>query len=506
MTRSSARVLLAALALSLSFGAARTALAAPTKPAKPQTLVDWVRNRPELAPGDRRAWEAAVKKRFGGAALKTEDEENGEISVAKAILASAIFLGVKPDKAAMGAFEGYRGALGYVPPPIAIHYQVLVFQERQPRGRPIDLAFNFPKFYNDEIAPDLVEYWESSLAAGKVPDFALDETKEALAETRLKMRPLLLDKLRLLSRLARDQAVARGTRKAEIEADMRAVEAELARAFTGVARRPEVLDGRKRPYDRLRIQLEDMGQKPGAEDRMLDPDAPPPPKRPPTVPDPLAEPGPGASPPPASPPPGSPPPGSPPGSPPATPPASPPPSVRPDPGADAPMTEPKDAPRAPPPPQPRAGDPQPELDPLTPTALLELVERYALHLSTLITPWLGTPYLWGGATPRVGTDCSGFTSSVYRDGFSIELPRTSRDQFLYGRSVSKAELQPGDLVFFDTMSAGKVTHVGVYAGKGQFAHASSTKGVVYAKLDGRPYMQMFKGARRVLAYPASQGR
>ncbi len=492
MTRSSARALLVALALSMTVGAPRAVRAAP---AKPQTLLEWIRTRPELAPGERRAWESAVKKRFGGAALKTEGEENGEITVARSILASAIFLGVKPDKAALGAFEGYRGALGYVPPPIAIHYQVLVFQERQPRGRPIDLAFNFPKFYNDEIAPDLVEYWESSLAAGKVPDFALDETKEALAETRVKMRPLLLDKLRLLSRLAREQAVARGTRKAEIEADMRAVEAELTRSFTGVARRPEVLDGRKRPYDRLRIQLEDMGQKPGAEDRLLDPDAPPPPKRPPTVPDPLAEP--------SAPP--SPPPSVPPDAPPTAPPVrSPPP--RPDPGLDAPMTEPKEPPRPPPPPQPRAGDPQPELDPLTPSALIELVERYAHHLSTIITPWLGTPYLWGGATPRVGTDCSGFTSSVYRDGFSIELPRTSRDQFLYGRSVSKAELQPGDLVFFDTMSAGKVTHVGVYSGKGQFVHASSTKGVVYAKLDGRPYMQMFKGARRVLAYPASQGR
>ena len=136
----------------------------------------------------------------------------------------------------------------------------------------------------------------------------------------------------------------------------------------------------------------------------------------------------------------------------------------------------------------------------------ELVARYASHLSLVISPWLGTPYLWGGGAPSVGTDCSGFTSGVFRDGFSIELPRISRDQFLYGRSVSKAELQPGDLVFFDTMNAGRVTHVGVYAGKGQFAHASSTKGVVYAKLDARPYPQTFRGARRVLTYPASAGR
>jgi cell wall-associated NlpC family hydrolase len=233
-----------------------------------------------------------------------------------------------------------------------------------------------------------------------------------------------------------------------------------------------------------------LGVKPSAEDRMLDPDAPPPPKRPPTVPDPLAE-----TPPPDAPPPDAP------ASPPASPgssPASPPPTTA--------LTEPKEPPRLPPPPQPRNGDPRPELDPLTPSGLIELVERYAHHLGTVIAPWIGTPYLWGGTTLRVGTDCSGFTSSVFHDGFSIDLPRTSRDQFLYGRSVSKAELQPGDLVFFDTMNAGRVTHVGVYTGKGQFAHASSTKGVMYAKIEARPYGQMFRGARRVLAYPASAGR
>src|SRR5262249_38208021 len=156
-------------------------------------------------------------------------------------------------------WEGYRGALGYVPPPIATHYQILTLQGRQPRGRPIDLAFKFPDYYNEEIAPDLVAYWEEALEKGRIPDDALHETKEALDETRIRMRPLLLDKLRLLARLQRELDVARGSRRAEIEKDVKDVEGELRRSFSKVPRRPEVLDPRKRAYDRLRIQVEDMG-------------------------------------------------------------------------------------------------------------------------------------------------------------------------------------------------------------------------------------------------------
>jgi len=455
----------------LALAVGSPAFAKPAKPPKKPTLIDFVRARDELSGGDEKKWESEVRKRFGAAATSPmEDDTLGEAKVARAILASAMFFGVPPAKGVLAAFEGYRGALGYVPPPVAVHYQNLVFQGREPRGRPIDLAFNFPKYYVDEIAPDLVAYWETALTAGKIPDLALEETKAALTETRVKMRPLLLDKLRLLSRLVRESGVARGTRKAEIEANIRQVEAELARAFTGVARRPEVLDVRKRPYDRLRIQLEDTGQAPTEDDRYLDPDGVPPPKRAPTVADPMAE-------------------------------------VRaPEPDSPGQLSEPQEAPVPPPPPQPRAGDPQPELEPLPPTGVVELVLRYSKHLAKVIAPWLGTPYLWGGAASGEGTDSAGFALGVFRLGFGIELPRITRDQFLYGRSVSKSELQPGDLVFFDTQGAGPPTHVGVFTGKGKFVHASITKGVISADLDARPYAQTFRGARRMLAYPASAGR
>lgn len=467
---------------------------APKPPATPKgdepaTLASFLRARTDLG-ASRGRWEAEVKKRFGGAALKEESEENQEITVARSILAAAMFMGVDPKKGAEAAFEGYRGALGYVPPPVAVQYQILVLQGRKPRGRPIDLAFDFPKFYNDEIAPDLVAYWERMIAEGRIPDDALQETKDALRETQVKMRPLLLDKLRMLARLERDLPVARGGRRAELETDVRGIQGELERAFQGVARRTEVLDARRRAFDRLRIQLEDMGLEQTDEDRLLDPDQGPPPKLEPVTP--------GAEPAIAEP------------SPPPT--GVPIPQPSPSPKGkgkgrrlvpDGPLTEPEEAPRAPPPPQARPGDPEPELTPMTPRELRDLGDRYRSHLIAVISPWLGTPYVWGGDAAATGTDCSGFARGVMRDGFSLELPRTSRDQFRAGRSVPREELQPGDLVFFDTMNAGAVTHVGVYSGQGQFAHASTSRGVLYAELDQPTMKRTYRGARRVLAYPPS---
>ena len=103
--------------------------------------------------------------------------------------------------------------------------------------------------------------------------------------------------------------------------------------------------------------------------------------------------------------------------------------------------------------------------------------------------------------PGIGTDCSGFTRGVYEDGFDIQLPRTSRDQFRVGRSIQRRGLQVGDLLFFDMKSAGQVDHVGIYTGKGEFVHASKTKGVTRAKLRRRIYDRAYRGARRLLAYP-----
>ena len=87
--------------------------------------------------------------------------------------------------------------------------------------------------------------------------------------------------------------------------------------------------------------------------------------------------------------------------------------------------------------------------------------------------FLGVPYVWAGSTPSSGFDCSGFTSYVYRH-FGISLPHSSKMQAGYGAAVSRADLQPGDLVFYFS----PIHHVGIYIGGGKMVSAAGTgKGV-----------------------------
>lgn len=109
--------------------------------------------------------------------------------------------------------------------------------------------------------------------------------------------------------------------------------------------------------------------------------------------------------------------------------------------------------------------------------------------------FLGVPYVWGGSSPN-GFDCSGFVQYVYAQR-GIQLPRTADIQATAGRPVSKAELQPGDLVFF----AGdyvNISHVGIYVGNGQMIHASSSHGIAYDDLSRDYRVTHYAGACRVL--------
>ncbi len=110
--------------------------------------------------------------------------------------------------------------------------------------------------------------------------------------------------------------------------------------------------------------------------------------------------------------------------------------------------------------------------------------------------YLGSKYVYGGSSPS-GFDCSGFTSYVYKH-FGYSLSRTSSGQASNGKSVSKSNLQQGDIVCFARSSGSKkIGHVGIYIGGGKFIHAAnSRKGVITSNVSGDGYY--FVCARRII--------
>lgn len=94
--------------------------------------------------------------------------------------------------------------------------------------------------------------------------------------------------------------------------------------------------------------------------------------------------------------------------------------------------------------------------------------------------FVGNPYVYGGTSLTNGTDCSGFTMSVYNN-FGYRLPRIATSQGYVGKAVSYNELLPGDLIIFHYTNGGG--HVGMYAGNGMLVHAGTTStGIQYTKL------------------------
>lgn len=111
---------------------------------------------------------------------------------------------------------------------------------------------------------------------------------------------------------------------------------------------------------------------------------------------------------------------------------------------------------------------------------------------------IGSPYVWGAEGPN-SFDCSGLTSYVYRNAAGITIPRSSSAQAGYGKTVSKSNLQPGDLVFFSTNGTGRVSHVGIYIGGGKMIHSPKPgKSVSVVSINSSYYASAFITAKRVL--------
>ncbi|MDF3931724.1 C40 family peptidase [Pseudomonas citronellolis] len=121
---------------------------------------------------------------------------------------------------------------------------------------------------------------------------------------------------------------------------------------------------------------------------------------------------------------------------------------------------------------------------------------------------IGTPYRFGGRSEQTGFDCSGFVGYLFREEAGINLPRSTREMITMDVPlVSKDDLRPGDLIFFNNRGRGRVSHAGIYIGDGQFIHSASRRGggVRVDNLDDSYWRLSYMEAKRVLK-PGYQAR
>jgi cell wall-associated NlpC family hydrolase len=117
----------------------------------------------------------------------------------------------------------------------------------------------------------------------------------------------------------------------------------------------------------------------------------------------------------------------------------------------------------------------------------------ASQVIAIAMQYLGVPYVWGGASPSTGFDCSGLTTFAFAQ-IGVSLPHHAASQYNYGTPVSREDLQPADLVFFNGLG-----HMGMYIGGGQFIHAPHSGDVVkISSIYDSWYAATWVGARRIL--------
>jgi cell wall-associated NlpC family hydrolase len=137
--------------------------------------------------------------------------------------------------------------------------------------------------------------------------------------------------------------------------------------------------------------------------------------------------------------------------------------------------------------------PSPAAPAPSPQAAATLAERVIATAKSQ----LGAPYAYAGSSPQAGFDCSGLVRYVFQATRGVDLPRTTFELARTGQNVTPPGLQPGDLVFFNTLRR-EFSHVGIYLGEERFIHAPATGGVVRIESLRTDYwLRRFNGARRL---------
>jgi cell wall-associated NlpC family hydrolase len=125
------------------------------------------------------------------------------------------------------------------------------------------------------------------------------------------------------------------------------------------------------------------------------------------------------------------------------------------------------------------------------------VEAKASELVNNAMALMGVPYRHGGSSFETGFDCSGFVKAIYEQTAGLLLPRKAEQQAAATQKIDQTELQPGDLVFFNTMRRA-FSHVGIYVGNGKFIHSPKPGAEIRVEDMGIAYWaRRFDGARRV---------
>lgn len=134
------------------------------------------------------------------------------------------------------------------------------------------------------------------------------------------------------------------------------------------------------------------------------------------------------------------------------------------------------------------------------TTFLTRIQEISDRASNLVTKagnLIGIRYKFGGNTPEQGLDCSGLVRLVFKDVLDVHLPRTALEISRAGEKIEVSELQPGDLVFYNTLKRG-FSHVGIYMGDNKFIHSPSSGGRVRVEsMEVTYWKKRFNGARRI---------